>query len=384
MKKKVLIMTYCLQYGGVEIALVNMLKNIDYNKYEVDVLITDNINYYANEIPKEVNIIFSKLKSLKELFSLYLKKFKFLKALKILKIRLFSSDIQKVETVLQSIKFNNEKMYDYAIAYHSNFQVQYICNHVQAKKKIMFVHSNPATDVKGTEKYLKIYEKMDLICCVSSGVADKLVEMDEKLVGKISIMPNAIDIEKIKKLAEKGETFEDEYSGIRILTVGRLASEKGYEMAMKVLRKLIDNQYNVRWYIIGDGYFKKQIEQEIKKQDLEKYCVLLGAKKNPYKYMEDCDIYVQPSLDETYCITTEEAKIFNKPIVRTNTSGAKEQFVNMKNGIITDISIDGIYNGIVKYIDDEKLKKDIIYNLTKEDKKNNCIDQIAKIEKILG
>lgn len=365
MMKEVIIVTADLGYGGVEVALVNMLKNIDYNKYKVDLMVMNEKNVYIDEIPKSVSLIVNKYQNLKMQLINNLKKFRILKAIKVMNVYLSKNYMEKNKLFIKSIEKIGNKVYDYAIAYGSDLQVQYIASSVNSKKKIMYLHGQPWAH----ENDFKTYEKMDLICCVSKGVADKLEKLDEKLVNKTLIVPNAIDVQKIEELAKKGETFEDKYSGMRILTVGRLSSEKGYEMAIKVLRKLIDNQYKVRWYIIGDGYFRKQIEQEIRKNDLEQYCILLGAKKNPYKYMKDCDIYVQPSLAEGYCITTAEAKIFNKPIVRTNTLGAKEQFENGINGIITDISEDGLYDGIVKYMTDKTFRDKVIGNLEKEEKK---------------
>ena len=144
-------MTFSLQHGGVETSLVNMLKNVDYSEYEIDILITDNINDYTNEIPKEVNIIVSEYQLLKQQMIENLKTLKCVKALKILKVLLFGSDMKKKEVLMESMNFKNEKLYDYAIAYHSNFQVQYIYNHVNAKKKIMYVHCNPISDLKEPE-----------------------------------------------------------------------------------------------------------------------------------------------------------------------------------------------------------------------------------------
>ncbi len=380
--KKVFIMTNSLGYGGVAVTLVNMLKNIDYNRYSVDLVLMNKTNIYGNEIPKEVNIKVNQCVLLKEQLKLCLKKLNFVKALKILKAYVFKDYRAKIEMLIQSMN-QEEKEYDYAIADHSTFQIHYIDKMVKAKKKIMYIHSNPYNSLAEVKAYLDMYEKFDLICCVSQKTKEALERLDEKLVNNTVVMRNIVDIEKIKRLSQENETFCDDYVGTRILTVGRISSEKGYEIAIEALKKLIDNQYNVKWYIIGEGQLRKKLEKKIKQYHLEEYCILLGAKKNPYCYMKDCDIYVQPSLSECYCTTTVEAKIFNLPIVRTNTPDAEEQFQNMKNGIITDMTADGLYYGIIKYIEDESLKCKVIENLKKEDKEKNCIDQIARIEEIL-
>ena len=52
--------------------------------------------------------------------------------------------------------------------------------------------------------------------------------------------------------------------------------------------------------------------------------IFLGIKENPYVYMKQCDIYVQPSRFEGYCTTTNEARIVGCPSVRTDVSGADD------------------------------------------------------------
>lgn len=380
--KKVFIMTNSLGYGGVAVTLVNMLKNIDYSQYSVDLVLMDKTNIYGNEIPKEVKIKVNQCVLLKEQLKSSLKRLDFVKVLKILKAYTFKDYRAKIEMLIQSMN-PEEKEYDYAIADHSTFQIHYIDKMVKAKKKIMYIHSNPYNSLAEVKAYLDMYERFDLICCVSQKTKETLERLDEKLADNTVVMRNIVDIEKIEKLSQEGETFCDDYVGTRILTVGRISAEKGYELAIEALKKLIDNQYHVKWYVIGEGQLRKKIEEKIKQYHLEEYCILLGAKKNPYHYIKDCDIYVQPSLSECYCTTTIEAKLFNLPIVRTNTPDAEEQFVNMENGIITNMTAEGLYDGIVKYMDDESLKYKVIENLKKEDKKTNCIDQIAKIEEIL-
>ena len=64
--------------------------------------------------------------------------------------------------------------------------------------------------------------------------------------------------------------------------------------------------------------------------------------------MKDCDIYVQPSRHEGYCITLAEARIFTSPIVATNFVGAKEQLANRNNGIVTGFSEEDIATGIIQ------------------------------------
>ena len=67
--------------------------------------------------------------------------------------------------------------------------------------------------------------------------------------------------------------------------------------------------------------------------------------------MKDCDIYVQPSRHEGYCITLAEALCFNNPIVATDFTGANEQLKNRKNGVVVGMKAQDIADGIIRAFD---------------------------------
>ena len=107
-------------------------------------------------------------------------------------------------------------------------------------------------------------------------------------------------------------------------------------MIPKTARILLDAGYNIHWYLVGDGELREEIEEAIQKYNVQSHVILLGSKMNPYPYIKNCDIYVQPSFSEGYCTTTVEAKILCKPIVTTDAPGMREQFINGENGLIVD------------------------------------------------
>ena len=96
-------------------------------------------------------------------------------------------------------------------------------------------------------------------------------------------------------------------------------------MALEAARILKEHNIRFKWYFVGDGSLMGELKTIIEKYGLRDYVILLGLRENPYPYMKHCDIYVQPSLHEGYCITLAEAKLFGHPIVATDFTGAREQ-----------------------------------------------------------
>lgn len=137
------------------------------------------------------------------------------------------------------------------------------------------------------------------------------------------------------------------------MTVGRLSREKGQDMAIEALYKLRKSGYDVKWYCVGDGNDRGYYEEMIKKYNLQKYFILLGAKTNPYYYMNEADIYVQTSRHEGYCLTLAEAKCLEKVIVTTNFITASNQIIDGENGFICEMNSDSIYRKIEFIINDD-------------------------------
>lgn len=83
----------------------------------------------------------------------------------------------------------------------------------------------------------------------------------------------------IQKQAKDGKGFSDNFTGLRILTVGRLANEKGQDLAIRVLSRLIGEGFKVKWYCVGDGSSRKQYEELIEHYSLKDTFILLGEKE---------------------------------------------------------------------------------------------------------
>ena len=90
----------------------------------------------------------------------------------------------------------------------------------------------------------------------------------------------------------------------------------------------------------------------------------MGVKNNPYPYIKKCDIYVQPSIQEGFGLTVQEAKILAKPIVATDISAFREQITDGENGILTERDSESMAKAIAKLIDNKKLIEKLTDNLS--------------------
>lgn len=225
--------------------------------------------------------------------------------------------------------------------------------------------------------YKKLYEKYDKIFVVSNQGKNKLIDVIPGIKEKTDVFLNIISKNLIKEMAKDNIKLDDNYNGTKIVTVGRLSVEKGQDLAIETLKKLRQERFDVRWYCVGDGNSRLDYEKLIKTYNLEEQFILMGAKTNPYPYIEDADIYVQTSRHEGYCLTLAEAKCLNKPIVTTNFIGAYEQIENGYNGLISDCSEDSLYENIKILIEDKHKSEIFVNNLLSDE-----LDTVKEINKL--
>ena len=393
--KKILFMCINMNIGGTEKALLTMLNEMDRSKYEITLLMLEEYGGFLNQIPDGIKVMYLKeYKTLKKFINdppqlvakELIKNRKIIKGLSVLFVYIISKLMKDISIyykyILSNVDTLNEE-YDIAIAYAGpmDFISYFVINKIKSKKRVQWIHFD-ITKIGFNINFAKrIYDKFDKVFVVSNEGKDKLINFLPSLKDKTEVFFNIISCNMIEKMSYEGEGFSDDFDGTRILTVGRLSKEKGQDLIIPVLKKLKENGYKVRWYCIGDGPARKEYEKLVDELNIKDDFIFLGSKLNPYTYMKECDIYVQPSKHEGYCITLGEARCFNNPIVTTNFTGANEQIVNENTGLVCEINEEEIYKAIKKLLDDKKLYKNIKDNLN-----NEIVDstkEIRKLESIL-
>ena len=392
MKKKILFMVSSMNIGGVEKSLLSLLSVMPKDKYDITVLTLEKKGGFLDYIPSYIKV--EEAAWFKEIKPIIMESpqrtiKKYLKENKVFKILTFIYSYYKskntdnryiyYKNILKSIP-ENEGEYDVAIAYAGPTEIidAYITHKVKAKKKIGWVHFDISKHKINEKLYENLYEKFDKIFTVSNEANKKLNEIIPSTVNKSEVLLNIISKELVCEMANEAIKFDDNFDGIKIVTVGRLSKEKGQDLAIKALYKLKKDGYKVKWYCVGDGNNRKEYEALIKDKNLKDDFILLGSTPNPYPYIKKADIYVQTSRHEGYCLTLAEAKCLCKPIVTTNFIGAYEQIKDKVNGFIVEINEDEIYEKVKYIIDNKSIGKDITNHL-----RNSYIDTKECVNKLI-
>lgn len=381
MKKNLLFVIPGLGVGGAEKSLVNLLNQIDYERYNVDLFMFSHEGIFNKFLPREVNIL--PIPQNYTNFSLPIKN----SLVKLLKSKNFNLLINRIMFTLVNYKYKDsknadqynwkyiskcfgkiDKTYDVAIGFLEKSSIYFCVDNVIAKKKIGFIHTDYDKSGMDYNVDIKYFERADNIMTVSEECLNVLEERFPTQKHKMNFMYNIVSPRTIKKMSnsEDKDLFKKNIDEIILLSIGRLIYLKGLDMAINACKNLVSKGYNVRWYVVGEGEEREKLLSLIKENNLEDKFILLGLKSNPYPYIRQADIYVHPSRYEGKSIALDEAKILNKPIVVTNYTTAKDQIIHGIDGLIVDMNEDSISKGIEKLIKDDKLRENLCRNLKQQ------------------
>ena len=335
--------------GGAEKVLMNVLKQLEPSEYQVS-LVTLFGGLHTDEIPDYVKrrIIFKKNNLLCRL-------------------------LMKLPPELFALLFLRENN-DFEVAYLEGWPTRVIAELHTNAQKIAFVHCdisvcNPLHKLyRSNEECLKEYERYNKVCFVS----DDCKQGFEITVGKLDnarVVHNVQDYNAIDKLSR--EPCEDFGAmGMRLLAVGRLAPEKGYDRLLKIASRLEKN-YLFELIIIGEGIERRKLERIISEYQITS-AVLLGYRINPYPYYRNADLYICSSCYEGYSTTCLESIYLNLPVLTTSCAGMEEILDNGKFGLIVDNTADALEKGL-KYIleNPEQLR---LYRENIAKRKNNQVE----------
>lgn len=360
--KDILIASYDLEVGGVERSLISMLDNFDYENYNVDLMLYSHSGEFMNLLPKSPNLLNEnkKYKTFRMSVAQTIKSGEILIGLSrlIARYKAKGNGVSQMQHMWEcALPFlpNNPKSYDVAISFL--WPHYYISQKVQANTKIAWIHTDYSTIDTDVDLDLKIWNRFDYIVAVSKDCKKSFLKKYPQLEKKVIVIENITSPDFVKKQAkEKISDFPQNKNDFNILSVGRYCKAKGFDNAIKALKILHDKGYkDIKWYIVGYGSDEEMLKNLIKENELEGSFILLGKKTNPYPYMKLCDLYAQPSRYEGKAVTVTEAQILGKPVMLTNYATANSQVGNGVDGYITDLSVEGIADGVEKLYKDKEL-----------------------------
>lgn len=382
MKKSLLIVVDERKMGGVSILLEDMLNLGVFSDYDTDILVLHNNGSRLNNV--KANVIYGT--KFFNTIDLTIKE-----VLKTKKINLIFSKARLVfemktglikKRIVRERKKILNKRYDIEIAFKDGFTAIFTA-FGDSLKKIHWLHyeygkCNP--NIKYNKLFNELLPKFDKIIAVSEGV--KKAFCDFYKINDVEVIPNIANVQKIKDLSKQEGLIKYEDGKLNAVLVGRIHPVKGYDRFLKVVKRLYEDGFKEKLVInvIGDGPDLEKVKSL--NNDLGLDIHFWGKMDNPYKEIKNMDLLILPSLYEAFGLVASEALILDVPVLATKTAATEKIISNNINGLVTENSEEGLYNGMKELLINFDKIKEFKNNL--KDYRYDIDEEISKIKNILN
>lgn len=372
MKKKILFLIESFAGGGVEKVFIDLINNMDINKYDVTVMSIWDYGVRKKDLRKDVKYksIFPNIKGIS---------------------RVFHNFVEKSDGKLL-YKLGIREKYDIEIAFIEGRATKIIGASTNPNsRKIAWVHIDLAQGHwtskvfrESTELEKNYYKKFNDIVFVSNSAKEGFIKLFGDDFDNLQVKYNPIIADDvIRKSQEIVDDIEKPKDKKLLVTSGRLVSQKGYESLLEVCNKLNNDKLDYELWVLGEGWARTKLEELIDKYKLNNV-KLLGFKENPYKYIKQGDLFVCSSKNEGFSLVIAEAMILGLPVISTNCSGPNELLNFGEYGFMVENTEEALYEGLKKILNNRgKLE----YYIEKSKERVNFFnykDRISDIERLFS
>lgn len=345
-KKKLLFIDGPLNAGGAEKVLIDLLNNLDYSKYEVDLCLFVNGGILTKQVPQQVNIFY--------IWPGYSFSYKLAYRLSIW----LRCNYWLIKMVNKKIKKN----YDFTISFLEGMPLKLHALLNLDAIKITWVHCDLYNFPYEKEVFAKgddllSYNVMDKVICVSN---DTLLAFKKRFLNcttPVSVIYNPVDLQKVERLAAD-PIYENKDEVFQVVCVGRLTPPKKMDRIIRLAAKMKAEKRKSKFSIVGDGELKSELVALSKTLDVEDSVQFLGFHSNPYPYMKNADLLLLPSGYEGFGLVVVEAMALGVPVVSTKTAGPTEIIGDNEYGILCEHDDEAIYQAVIKMMEHKELREE--------------------------
>lgn len=333
---KVLFLIHDLGQGGAEKVLVNLVNNMDPEKFEITVMSLFDGGVNARFLKPHIRQIACFRHMIPG-----------------------NSHLMKLLTPGQLHRWLIRERYDVEISYLEGPSARVISGCPNKETKLIsWIHVEQhtmkvlAASFRGEKEARDCYNRFDQTVCVSAYVQEDFCGILD-FRKPCRVLYNTVESDEILAQAKEPVTCLDKDGGIRLVAVGSLKESKGYMRLLSIIKRLRDEGWPVHLYILGVGPLQSAMERYITQNELNAVVTLLGYDTNPYKYVSKCDLFVCASFAEGFSTAATEALIVGTPVCTVDVSGMKEMLgENNEYGVVTENSEEGLYRGIKGLLED--------------------------------
>jgi len=298
---------------------------------------------------------------------------------------------QKILKIFPSLLYKfilKNKKYDLEFAAIQGMRDEILSSPIETSKKIVWIHSDlrKALLHKYDDKEMRKFFGFDKIMVNSNEVLDDfkaLAKTDDEVKRLIRIY-NPLDVQEIvEKSEEPLVNYQFDEKIPTFIALGTVYPAKGYDRLLNVHKRLLEEDFQHKILIVGDGYDFENISKLKTNLNLDETVDMIGYIENPYPYFKAADFFILSSRYEGFPTVLYEAIVLKKNIIATEVAGGREMLKDGELGLMAENSEAGIYEGMKSALSQPELFNKYQENLIKYDSPFKLEKSVALIESIM-
>ncbi len=373
MKKNVLIVHMSLYHGGAERSLINFLRMLPPDLYDVDLLLFRKEGHYLQDLPAFVRLL-TPSEQLLNLFynsNSQLPRARGVKGIYYRLVKVIGTGIGRMAARKGGNRAKQPRWkyvykrfipalpghYDVAMAYSHGEVTYFVCDKVSADRYLAWVHNDYGKTELAREFDGPYFSRFDSVASVSAGCVQTLRDTFPEEKNRFVLLPNLLSEEEVRRQSKDFEPDDIDADVPCVLTIGRLSDQKQPLLSVAAAKILKDAGVRFCWYWIGTGDLQHEVEGAIARAGVGDCFRLLGLRKNPYPYIRVCQVFVQNSAYEGKSMVLDEVKILCRPIVATRYPTVRDQ-LEQDEAVVTGLDAQDVAQGIRDLLENpEKARK---------------------------
>lgn len=345
-KRKILYYNSTLLKGGTDVYMLNIIRNINKSKFQVDVIIKDGDRFNQSMLDEieelGSNVFFAK--------------------------GTFFSRMKQIKKFFLTHKNEYDLIHINATSGATGL-IAYFAKHYGKIQKVIF-HSHMGGNDNGkslVDKFgIWLMKKNTDILAACSMVASDYMFGNKIKKDKVVLLKNAVDYKFFeynssnrRKLREKYNINESDFV---ILHVGRFVEQKNHKKLIEIFSNLLKKEPSSKLILIGEGLLEEKVKEQVQELNIEQSVMFLGVQNNINEFMSMADCLVMPSFHEGLPIVAVEAQASDLPLILSNNISKETKLTEKVEFISLDESLDVWSDNIIAY---KSSKRNSNYDLFK-------------------
>lgn len=341
--KKIILIAADLHSGGAERVIKILANNLNPNKFSVSIIVLSRNDEDHTYIKDSIPLINLNTKN----------------PLKIIVLLMWILNKAKPDIVLSSLGPLNAIISPFI----STKKIRFIARETNIPSYIhqMKIEQKRYGYIAIKYLYKIFYKNYDLIIAQSQDMKDDLINSYHIAKEKIVLINNPVDVREMENQLMKDGNYQDEYvqNKIKLLSIGRLTYQKGFDLLLEKLFELDKLDYQL--LIIGAGELEEALKKRVEELGLKEKVQFLGFKRNPYKYYKKADITILPSRIEGFPNVLLESLVLGTPVISNCCKGGIEEIIEPGfNGEIFNFQNGENFGDLVEKVLDYKKNSELI------------------------